>query len=208
MDLRYPYQLPPLPYSYTALSGAISEQTLHFHHDKHFQTYLDNLNTALSDAPELQSKSLIQLLSHPEDLPEGKRTAVINNGGGVYNHALYFAGLTPCPITPAGTLRDALNAAFGTLEAFQDKLRTAALAQFGSGYAFLVCDREGRLSIQKTANQDSPLSSGAWPVLCVDVWEHAYYLDYQNRRAAYVDRWMEHINWDCAAQQYSKRSFR
>ena len=206
MDLRYPYQLPDLPYGYESLSPIIGEDTLHFHHDKHFQTYVDNLNKALSDCTSCQSKSLEEILTDLDALPEPKRTATRNNGGGVYNHALYFSGLAPQGgAQPSGELGQAMERAFGPFEAFQAQMKEAALGQFGSGYAFLVSDKEGTLSIHKTANQDCPLSRGLWPILCVDVWEHAYYLDYQNRRADYVDKWFDAINWEFAAQRYANR---
>ena len=204
MDLCYPYQLPPLPYSYEALAPKIGDETLHFHHDKHFQTYVDNLNTALSDCPECQSRPLSQLLTELDRIPESKRTAIRNNGGGVYNHALYFAALSPQGGgRPSGELAQAMERAFGPYDAFRKQMKDAALSQFGSGYAFLVSDRSGALSIQKTANQDSPLTCGLFPLLCVDVWEHAYYLDYQNRRAEYVEKWFDVINWPFVEQRYT-----
>lgn len=206
MDPRYPYQLPPLPYSYEALAPMIGAETLRFHHDKHFQTYVDNLNAALADCPECQSRPLAQLLAEPDGIPEGKRTAVHNNGGGVYNHDLYFAALSPQGGgRPSGPLAQAMERAFGPYDAFRKQMKDAALGQFGSGYAFLVSDRTGALSIVKTANQDSPLAGGLFPLLCVDVWEHAYYLDCQNRRAEYVDKWFDLINWPFVEQRYAER---
>ena len=206
MDARYPYQLLPLPYSYEALAPAVSAETLRFHHDKHFQTSVDNLNTALADCPECQSKSLAQLLAGLESVPESKRAAVRNNGGGVYNHALYFAALSPQGGgQPSGALAQAMERAFGPYAAFEEQMKNAALGQFGSGYAFLVSDGSGALSIVKAANQDSPLSAGLFPLLCVDVWEHAYYLDYQNRRAGYLEKWFGLINWPFVEQRYAER---
>ena len=206
MELRYPYQLPPLPYAYDALEDEISEKTLHFHHDKHLKSYVDNLNTALADRPEEQNKTLEELLRHLDCLSEPKRTAIRNNGGGVYNHLLYFNCLSPeRGLRPSGGLAAALERDFGSYDDWRAAMKAAALGQFGSGYAWLVCERSGALSVLKTANQDSPLSLGLWPLLCVDVWEHAYYLDYQNRRPDYVERWFERIHWPFVQQRYEQR---
>ena len=203
MEMKYPYQLPPLPYAYGSLAPDIGEHTLCFHHDKHFQTYVDNLNTALADCPECQSKSLEELLRRLDELPDPKRTAIRNNGGGVYNHMLYFAGMCSCRSTrPSGALGEAMERDFGSFENWKAEMKAAALGQFGSGYAWLVSESSGRLSVMKLPNQDCPLSMGLWPVLCLDVWEHAYYLDYQNRRAEYVDRWFERVNWPFAQERY------
>lgn len=203
MDLRYPYRLPDLPYSYDALKPILGEGTLHFHHDKHFKTYVENLNNTLQGCESCQAKTLEELLSDLEAVPIDRRDAVRNNGGGVYNHALYFCGLTPRRDgRPTGALAQAMERSFGSLESFRVQMKQAAVGQFGSGYAFLVRDGKGALSVVKTANQDCPLSQGLWPVLCVDVWEHAYYLDYQNRRADYVEGWFSLINWEFAAQRY------
>lgn len=205
MDERYPYQLPALPYSYEALAPVIGDGTLHFHHDKHFQTYVDNLNTALADCPDCQRKTLAELLANLDAVPEAKRAAVRNNGGGVYNHTLYFDCLSPNGGgAPQGELGQAMERAFGPYDSFKKQMKEAAMGQFGSGYAFLVCDGAGKLSIVKAANQDCPLSQGLHPLLCVDVWEHAYYLDYQNRRAEYVDRWFDAICWKTVAEQYAR----
>lgn len=201
--MRYPYVLPPLPYDYDALEPDISAETLHFHHDKHLQTYVDNLNKALEGLPDQQAKTLPQLLRTLHEVPAERRTAVINNAGGVYNHLIYFEGMTPGgPEGPTGPLASAINEAFGSPERFQAQLTKAALEVFGSGYAWLVCDDNGRLSILKTANQDCPLSLGKWPILNVDVWEHAYYLDYQNRRADYVENQFGLLNWSVAENRY------
>ena len=203
MELCYPCTLPPLPYPYNALCPTISSETLCFHHDRHFQTYVDNLNTALSDAPELQNRSLEELLRYPETLPASKRTAIRNNGGGVYNHWLYFCGMSPKGGgQPDGPLAAALETAFGSFAQWRAQMRAAALEQFGSGYAWLVCEASGGVSITKTANQDTPLSMGQYPLLCVDVWEHAYYLDHRNRRADYVDGWFDLIDWSFVQKRY------
>lgn len=201
--MRYPYVLPPLPYDYEALEPTISAETLHYHHDKHLQTYVDNLNKALEPLPQQQAKTLTQLLRTVYEVPAQQRSDVIHNAGGVYNHLLYFDLMTPGgPEGPTGPLASAIDAAFGSLEGFKQALTRAALEQFGSGYAWLVCEDDGRLSILKTANQDNPLSCGKWPILNIDVWEHAYYLDYRNRRAEYVEKWFSLLNWKVAEHRY------
>ncbi len=194
----YPFENEPLPYDYAALEPYIDTETMHFHHDKHLQTYVDNLNAALSDSEELKKLSLEQLLSHPDELPEQKRAAIINNGGGVFNHSFYFEGLEKCEMCkPCGELAKAFDAAFGGFEAFCDIFKKAALGVFGSGYAWLVADGE-TLKIITTPNQNTPLADGYKPVLCIDVWEHAYYLKNKNLRAAYVDNWFHVVNWNRA----------
>lgn len=201
--MRYPYVLPPLPYGYNALEPVISAETLHFHHDKHLGAYVDNLNKALEFAPELQAKTLTQLLRTIYEVPADLRTAVINNGGGVYNHLLYFDQMAPGgPEAPIGPLASAMEDAFGGLGGFQAELSKAAMGQFGSGYAWLVCDDDGKLSVIKTPNQDCPLSQGLWPILNLDVWEHAYYLQYQNRRGEYVEKFFSLLNWNVAEKRY------
>ncbi len=201
--MRYPYVLPPLPYAYDALEPVISAETLHFHHDKHLAAYVDNLNKALAFSPELQAKTLTQLLRTLYEVPAELRAAVINNGGGVYNHLLYFDQMAPGgPTAPMGPLAAAITETFGSLDGFKTELTTAAMGQFGSGYGWLVCDDEGKLSVVKSANQDCPLAQDLWPILNLDVWEHAYYLDYQNRRGDYVDKWFSLINWNVAEKRY------
>ncbi|MCI8478652.1 MAG: superoxide dismutase [Oscillospiraceae bacterium] len=203
--MQYPYQLPALPYAYEALSPMIGDPTLHVHHDKHLKTYVDNLNQALSDCSACQAKPLEELLRDLDQIPETKRTSIRNNGGGVYNHLLYFDCMAPAAGgQPKGSLSAALDREFGSYAAWQEKMKEAALGQFGSGYAWLVCDSSGTLSVVKTANQDCPLTGGLWPILCVDVWEHAYYLDYQNRRADYLDAWFNCINWDFVQKRYDQ----
>ena len=194
--MPYPYELRPLPYAYEALAPEIGERTLHFHHDKHLQTYVDNLNKALADCPDCQQKPLEELLEDLERIPESKRTAIRNNGGGVYNHYLYFDCMSSGGSAPTEALSQAICRAFGSLEEWRVRMKEAALGQFGSGYAWLVADKDCVLSVSKTPNQDCPLSQGLWPLLCVDVWEHAYYLDYQNRRADHVNALWDIIDWD------------
>ena len=188
MEQHYPFSLPPLPYAYDALTPQLDQRTLHFHHDKHFAAYADNLNKLLADQPEYQSWSLEQLCRDWCQLPDDIRQGVRNNAGGVYNHDLYFKTMAPTPASaPSGDLAGAVTRDFGDLHALKDALKAAALGVFGSGWAWVVFDREGRLSVQKTANQDTPLP--LCPLLTCDVWEHAYYLQYQNRRADYFEAW-------------------
>ena len=204
MEQHYPFSLPPLPYAYDALLPQIDEKTLHFHHDKHFAAYVDNLNKLLADQPEYQSWSLEQLCRDWCQLPDNIRQGVRNNAGGVYNHDLYFKTMAPTPAsTPSGDLAGAVTRDFGDLQALKDAMKAAALGQFGSGWAWLTSDREGRLSVQKTANQDTPLP--LCPLLACDVWEHAYYLQYQNRRAEYFENWWQLVDWPQLSETYRLR---
>lgn len=201
MEQHYPFTLPPLPYSYEALLPELDERTLHFHHDKHFATYIENLNKLLEKNPEYQSWSLEKLCQDWATLPEDIRQGVRNNAGGVYNHDLYFRTLTPTPATgPSGALEAAVDRDLGGLETLRTTLKSAALGQFGSGWAWLTAEKDGTLSVQKTANQDTPLP--LIPLLCCDVWEHAYYLLYQNRRGDYFDAWWRLIDWPQLSRQY------
>ncbi len=204
--MSYPHELRPLPYAYDALCPEISDTTLHFHHDKHLQAYVDNLNKALQNCGDCQQKSIEDLLKHLDQLPEPVRTAVRNNGGGVYNHYLYFDCMGGQDQRPTGALATAMERAFPSYDEWKRLTKEAAMGQFGSGYAWLVSDASGTLSVTKTPNQDSPISQGLWPLLCIDVWEHAYYLDYQNRRADYVDAWFRLINWDFVSSRYDTRA--
>lgn len=188
----YPFELPELPYAYEALEPYIDRETMHFHHDKHFKTYVDNLNKALEGYPQFQDWTLEQLLSQLPKLPDGLQTAVRNNGGGVYSHDLYFDMMAP----GGQEIPSAIADAFGGADVWKQKMKAAALGQFGSGYAWLVRDADGKLQIISLPNQDNPLSQGLTPVLPLDVWEHAYYLKYQNLRGDYIDNWMHVVNWD------------
>lgn len=191
---RYPFTLPPLPYAYDALAPELDERTLCFHHDKHFAAYVSSLNRLLEQHPAFQNWTLEQLCRNWCDLPGDIRQGVRNNAGGVYCHDLYFRTLRPTPVsTPEGPLAAAIDAAFGGLSQLKTALKNAALGQFGSGWAWLAMDGEGRLSVHKTPNQDTPLPLR--PLLCCDVWEHAYYLQYQNRRDAYFDSWWRLVDW-------------
>ncbi len=191
-NLCYPFSLPPLPYAYEALEPHIDKETMHYHHDKHLNTYVGNLNAALEKYPDCQTLTLEQLLSDLEALPEGLRGAVRNNGGGVYNHDLYFDMLSP---ETNQEVPEKIAAAFGGAEEMKKQLKAAGLGQFGSGFAWLVQDSAGELKIMALPNQDNPLSQGYFPLLPLDVWEHAYYLRYQNLRPDYIDNWFAVVNW-------------
>ncbi len=190
------FELPPLRYAYGALEPEIDAQTVEIHYSKHHATYLKNLNTALEKAPQFFDMKLEDILSDLSKVPEEIRTAVRNNAGGVYNHNLYFANLTPDKGTkPSGNLAAQIDKAFGGFDNFKAEFEKAALGRFGSGYGFLSVNNPGRLLIHSTANQDCPLSEGNYPLLVVDVWEHAYYLHYQNRRAEYLTNIWNVIDW-------------
>jgi len=189
------FTLPPLPYSSDALEPYIDRQTMEIHHDKHHGTYVKNLNAALEKYPELQSKSIEDLLRAINTVPAGIRTAVRNNGGGHANHSMFWLIMAPnAGGQPTGAIADALKSSFGSFDTFKNEFTKAALGRFGSGWAWVV-DQGGRLVIESTANQDSPLMEGRKPVFGLDVWEHAYYLKYQNRRADYIEAWWNVVNW-------------
>ena len=204
MDLRYPYTLPPLPYGYHELCPAIGEETLFYHHDKHLQAYIDQLNRVLEDCAACRAKSLEELLRDLESLPAQARIPVGRSAGGVYNHLLYFASLSPCGGgEPTGPLAEAIQRDFGSFPAWKRRMGEAAITLFGSGYAWLVSDREGALTVQALPNPDCPLTLGLRPLLCLDVWEHAYYLDVRNRRGDYVNRWFSLLSWPLAEARYA-----
>ncbi|NLW20302.1 MAG: superoxide dismutase [Clostridiales bacterium] len=195
------HTLPSLPYAYNALEPYIDEQTMNIHHTKHHQAYIDNLNKALegSDQADWPLEDLIKKL---DQLPEAIRTAVRNNGGGHINHGLFWRVMGPgAKGKPEGKLLEAINDAFGSFEKFQEAFETAGKTQFGSGWAWLVVDN-GKLAVVKTANQDNPLTQGKTPILGVDVWEHAYYLKYQNRRPEYLTNFWKVVNWDEVAKRF------
>ena len=203
MKNKYPFTLPELPYAYDALEPFIDEQTNMLHHDKHFAGYVNNLNAALEKFPEFQSWSLEQLLTALDKLPAEIATAVRNNGGGAYNHTLYFDLMTPTsPKKPLEKLAKAIDDSFGSFDAFFAEFKKAALGQFGSGWAWLAKDSNNKLVVKSTPNQDTVLALGLTPILAIDVWEHAYYLNYQNKRADYVERWFEVVNWELAEQLF------
>ncbi len=189
------HELPPLPYGYNALEPHIDEQTMRIHHDKHHGTYVTNLNAALDKHPELQKKSLDDLLRDLNSVPEDIRTAVRNNGGGHWNHSMFWQIMGPkAGGEPTGAVKDAIQAAFGDFAKFKEQFKAAALGRFGSGWAWVVSDGS-KLAIVSTPNQDNPMMEGKRAVFGLDVWEHAYYLKYQNRRADYVDAWWNLVNW-------------
>ena len=202
-----PFELIKLPYATDALEPHVDARTMEIHHGKHHATYVANLNAALEKHPDAQSKSLEDLLSNLAAVPEAIRTAVRNNGGGVLNHNRFWAYMTPKSSgKPSGELSRAIDATWGGLDSFKAEFKKAALGRFGSGWAWL-CVREGKLVIGSTPNQDSPIMKGVSecigaPILNLDVWEHAYYLKYQNRRADYVDAWWNVVNWDLVSEQY------
>ncbi|HYG57675.1 MAG TPA: superoxide dismutase [Symbiobacteriaceae bacterium] len=198
------YQLPPLPYDYTALEPHIDEQTMRIHHGKHHAAYVNNVNAALEAQPALADQSVEQLLRNIQSVPENIRQAVINNGGGHANHTLFWEIMTPGGSNaPGGTLAQDINATFGSFDSFKEQFSKAGATRFGSGWAWLVVNKEGKLAVYSTANQDSPLMNGDTPVLGMDVWEHAYYLKYQNRRPDYIGAFFSVINWDKVAEKYA-----
>lgn len=197
------YTLPLLPYDYAALEPAIDEQTMRLHHTKHHQAYIDKLNAALEKHPDLAKQSVEELLQHIEQVPEDIKTAVRNHGGGHANHSLFWTILSPKGGgTPDKTFTAVLEQAFGGVTEFKDQFSTAAGGQFGSGWAWLVVGSDKKLTIQAGPNQDSPLMSGATPILGLDVWEHAYYLKYQNRRPEYIQAFWNIVNWTEVATRY------
>jgi Fe-Mn family superoxide dismutase len=191
-----PFELPQLRYANSALEPVIDAMTVEIHHSKHQATYTKNLNTTLENYPEIASKSIVEILKDLSKIPEEIRTAVKNNGGGFYNHALYWENLTPNGSgQPSGKLAEAIDKAFGGFTPFKEQMEKAGLTRFGSGWAWLSKKGDGSLLIHSTANQDCPLSEGLTPLLTVDVWEHAYYLKYQNRRADYLSAIWAIIDW-------------
>lgn len=199
------FQLMPLPYAYDALEPFIDKATMQFHHDKHHAAYVAGLNAALEKHPELGSKTLEALLMDLNAVPDDIRTAVRNHGGGTWNHNMFWDIMAPkAGGEPEGQLATALGADFGSFADFKTQFEKAAMGRFGSGWAWLV-KKSGKLSIISTANQDNPMSEGMTPLLGLDVWEHAYYLKYQNRRAEYVTAWWNVVNWKAVASRYTAK---
>src|ERR671938_533664 len=195
------FELPPLPYDYNALEPHIDEATMQVHHDKHHQAYVDKLNAAL-EGSEWADKSIEEVIATLSQIPDDKRTAVRNNGGGHYNHSLFWEWMSPDGGgEPDGALREAIDAAFGSFGDFKAKMKETGVKQFGSGWAWLVHDGSG-LAVVGTPNQDNPISKGQTPLLGVDVWEHAYYLKYNNRRPDYIDAWWNTVNWGKVAERF------
>jgi Fe-Mn family superoxide dismutase len=198
------FELPVLPYSYNALEPYIDTETMHLHHDKHHATYVNNLNAALQGLP-LANLPIEEVIRHINEVPENVRTAVRNNGGGHVNHTMFWEIMTPGGSkAPGGELAVAINAKFGSLDAFKTAFNDAGAKRFGSGWAWLILNKQGELAVISTANQDSPLIEGNFPVLGNDVWEHAYYLKYQNRRPEYLNAWWNVVNWDEVAKRYTR----
>jgi len=198
------FELPKLPYAEDALEPYIDAQTMNIHHTKHHQTYITNLNAAIEKHPELAGKSLEGLLSDRNAVPEDIRMAVRNHGGGTWNHNLFWEIMGPkMGGSPSGGLTRVLESAFGSFDVFKEEFTKAATTRFGSGWAWLVTKGDG-LAVVSTANQDSPLSEGMTPILGLDVWEHAYYLKYQNRRPEYISNWWNVVNWDAVADRFNR----
>lgn len=198
------HELPQLPYAYDALEPHIDARTMEIHHSKHHQTYVNNLNAALSNHPELEGKSAEELIKDLSALPEDIRTAVRNNGGGHVNHSMFWLCMSPnAGGEPSGELADAINSELGGLDAFKEQFAKAGATRFGSGWAWLCVDRGGKLVVTSTPNQDNPISDGLSPILGLDVWEHAYYLNYQNRRPDYISAFWNVVNWEQVASNYA-----
>lgn len=203
MNEHYKFINHALPYPYDSLEPYIDTETMMLHHAKHLQTYIDNLNLALKDYPDLQTLTLLQLIMNVDAFPAAIQTPIHNNAGGVYNHQFYFSNLINSDVkAPVGMLETYINWAFGSFDAFKKQFTAAALSVFGSGYAWLVVDQSGMLRIITTPNQDTPLPQNLCPVLNMDVWEHAYYLKYKNVRADYIQNWFQIVNWNQANENF------
>jgi Fe-Mn family superoxide dismutase len=199
------FTLPALPYDYSALEPNIDTQTMQIHHDKHHAAYVNNLNAALEGQSGLQNASIEEILGNINDVPESIRQAVINNGGGHANHTMFWEIMGPNGGgDPGGALAQAINKAFGDFNSFKQKVNDAGVKRFGSGWSWLVMDQGGNLQVISTANQDSPYMQGLTPILGVDVWEHAYYLKYQNRRPDYLNAWWSTVNWEAVAKRFGR----
>ncbi len=201
-----PFTVPDLPYDFAALEPHIDATTMTIHHDKHHAAYVNNVNKALEAYPDLQKKAVWDLIRDLDSVPQDIRTAVRNNGGGHANHSMFWESMSPKGGgEPGGKLGEAIKSTFGSFEAFKEQFTKAAIGQFGSGWAWLVLKPDGSLAVTSTANQDNPISSGMVPLLGVDVWEHAYYLKYQNRRPDYVAAWWNVVNWPYVEAAYERR---
>lgn len=200
------YELPELQYDFGALEPYIDQQTMEIHHGKHHQTYVNKLNAAIEGKADLESQSLVELLANLDAVPTEVRTAIRNNGGGHFNHTLFWEVIAPNmeQAAPAGKLADAISEAFGSISTFKQQFSDAAAGRFGSGWAWLVVDENGKLEVTSTPNQDNPIMEGKTPILGLDVWEHAYYLNYQNRRPDYIQNFFNIINWSVVAEKYEQ----
>ncbi|MDQ2903285.1 MAG: superoxide dismutase [Chloroflexota bacterium] len=199
------FELPPLPYGYDALEPYIDAQTMQLHHDKHHAAYVNNLNAAVQNNAQFSSASVEDIVKRINEVPENVRTAVRNNGGGHVNHSMFWQIMKPNGGgEPTGELASAISQVFGSFDAFKTAFNDAGTKRFGSGWAWLVLDKSGKLQVTSTANQDSPFMEGLYPVMGNDVWEHAYYLKYQNRRPEYLAAWWNVVNWDEVARRYSQ----
>ncbi|MGE3798245.1 MAG: superoxide dismutase [Thermomicrobiales bacterium] len=197
------FTLPPLPYPNDALEPHIDAQTMEIHHDRHHNTYVTNVNNAIEGVAELEGMSAEDLIKNLDKVPEAKRTAVRNNGGGHVNHTMFWEIMGPNGGEPSGALLDAINAAFGSLDAMKEEVNKAGAGRFGSGWAWVVV-KDGKLAVTSTPNQDNPLMDGSGtPILGVDVWEHAYYLKYQNKRPDYLSAWWNTVNWSAVADRFA-----
>jgi Fe-Mn family superoxide dismutase len=197
------YELPPLPYPFDALEPHIDAKTMEIHHDKHHQAYITNANNALKDHPDLAAKPVEELIANLSAVPDAIRTVVRNNAGGHANHSFFWKIMGPnAGGEPKGKLSDAIKSTFGGFDQFKEKLQAAGAGRFGSGWAWLIVNKQGKLEITSTPNQDSPIMDGLKPVLGVDVWEHAYYLKYQNRRPDYLKAWWNVVNWAAVTKHY------
>jgi Fe-Mn family superoxide dismutase len=198
------FELPPLPFANDALEPHIDAKTMEIHHDKHHNTYVTNLNAAIEGNADLSAMSAEELIKNLDKVPEAKRTAVRNNGGGHVNHTMFWEIMGPNGGTPSGALADAINSAFGSLDAMKEEVNKAGAGRFGSGWAWVVVGADGKLSVTSTPNQDNPLmDNSGTPILGVDVWEHAYYLKYQNKRPDYLNAWWNTVNWAAVADRYA-----
>ncbi|MCS7200543.1 MAG: superoxide dismutase [Patescibacteria group bacterium] len=202
--MKYPYTLPSLNYSYDALEPYIDSMTMEIHHTKHHQTYINNLNLALEKYPRFQNMTIEELLSNLDQLPDDIKTTIRNNGGGHFNHQLFWQIMSPQSTSPDDKLILALEENFGSFENFKHLFSETALKHFGSGWAWLILTPEKKLEVYSLPNQDSPLMRGDFPIMGLDVWEHAYYLKYQNRRADYIQAWWNIVNWKEISDRYQK----
>jgi Fe-Mn family superoxide dismutase len=199
------YEVPPLPYDYSALEPYIDTQTMQLHHDKHHAAYVNNLNAALQNASQFASLSIEDLIRRLNEVPDNIRTAVRNNGGGHLNHSMFWQIMTPNGGgAPSGQLGNAINSTFGSFDQFKAAFNDAGVKRFGSGWAWLILDQNGNLQVTSTANQDSPLTDGSFPIMGNDVWEHAYYLKYQYRRPDYLNAWWNVVNWNEIEKRYQQ----